>query len=163
MTDGIFRLKSLKHNPKTAAGNRTVPLSEHMLELLLDWKARAQRTDPEDLVFGTRNGIPVSSNKLIRRQILPACEKLGLPRSTWLTFRRTYSSWSHQSGIPDKVIAELMGHANVYTQVMDESRRTAAGKIGSVLFIFLENRSSNSLFEKWLNCRIEWGIPIRGG
>ena len=83
-------------SPKTAAGNRRVPLSEHMLELLLDWKASARRTDPEDLVFGTRNGTPVSSNNLIRRQILPACEKLGLPRCTWLTFRRTYSSWSHQ-------------------------------------------------------------------
>ena len=131
-------------SPKTAAGNRTVPLSERMLELLLDWKARVRQTDPEDLVFGTRNGTPVSSNNLIRRQIQPTCEKLGLPRCTWLTFRRTFSSWSHQSGIPDKVIAELMGHANVYTtlnvytQVMDESRRTAAGKIGSTLFSIVQ-------------------------
>jgi hypothetical protein len=39
-----------------------------------------------------------------------------------------------------KVVAQLMGHAkvdttlNVYTQVLDDSVRTAAGKIGSELF-----------------------------
>ena len=42
------------------------------------------------------------------------------------------------------MIAELMGHANVYTtlnvytQVMDESRRTAAGKIGNALFSIVQ-------------------------
>ena len=131
-------------SPKTKAGNRTVPLPEHMLALLMEWKTKTRRTDPEDLVFGARNGTPVSSNNLLRRQILPACETLGLPRSTWLTFRRTYSSWSHQTGVPDKVIAELMGHANVYTtlnvytQVMDESRRDAAGRIGRELFSIVQ-------------------------
>ena len=131
-------------SPKTKAGNRVVPLSARMLDWLMEWKAKARRTDPDDLVFGARNGTPVSSGNLLRRQILPACEKLGLPRSTWLTFRRTYSSWSHQNGVPDKVIAELMGHANVYTtlnvytQVMDESRRAAAGKIGRELFSIVQ-------------------------
>src|SRR5437667_5255729 len=32
-----------------------------------------------------------------------------------LTFRRTYSSWSHDKGVPGKVVAQLMGHANVDT------------------------------------------------
>ena len=31
----------------------------------------------------------------------------------WLTFRRTYSSWSHDQGVPGKVAAQLMGHAKV--------------------------------------------------
>jgi len=46
-----------------------------------------------------------------RRHVFPACERLGLPRATWLTFRRTYSSWSHDKGVPGKVVAQLMGHA----------------------------------------------------
>jgi integrase len=65
---------------------------------------------------------------------------LGLPNATWLTFRRTYSSWSHDKGVPGKVVAQLMGHANVdttlnvYTQVLDGSLRTAVEKVGSELF-----------------------------
>ena len=70
----------------------------------------------------------------------PACNELGLPHATWLTFRRTYSSWSHDKGVPGKVVAQLMGHANVdttlnvYTQVLDGSVRDAVEKIGGELF-----------------------------
>jgi hypothetical protein len=65
---------------------------------------------------------------------------LEIPRATWLTFRRTYSSWSHDRGVPGKVVAQLMGHANVdttlnvYTQVLDGSVRAAVEKIGDELF-----------------------------
>ena len=39
----------------------------------------------------------------------PACATLGLKRVSWLTLRRTYSSWAHEKGVPGKVIAQLMG------------------------------------------------------
>ena len=71
--------------------------------------------------------------------VFPACDRLGLPRTTWLTFRRTYSSWSHEKGVPGKVTAQLMGHANVdttlnvYTQVLDGSVREAVERVGGEL------------------------------
>jgi integrase len=95
------------------------------------WKQRAARTDGEALVFGTRTGKSISPNNVLRRAIFPACKALGLPNATWLTFRRTYSSWSHDKGVPGKVVAQLMGHANVdttlnvYTQVL---RLAACGR-----------------------------------
>jgi len=64
----------------------------------------------------------------------------ALPSATWLTFRRTYSSWSHDQGVPGKMVARLMGHANVnttlnvYTQVLDGSLRAAVDKVGGELF-----------------------------
>lgn len=98
----------------------------------MKWKAQAKRTAPENLIFSTRSGKPISPNNILRRFVFPACESLGLPRATWLTFRRTYSSWAHARGVPDKVLSGLMGHSkvyttlNVYTQVMDDSLRAAA-------------------------------------
>src|SRR2546425_2742075 len=83
---------------------------------------------------------PISPNNVLRRSIFPACEALELPHATWLTFRRTYSSWSHDKGVPGKVVAQLMGHANVdttlnvYTQVLDGSLRAAVEKVGDELF-----------------------------
>ncbi len=71
-------------------------------------------------------------------------QSLRLPRATWLTFRRTYSSWTHVKGVPQKVIAELMGHSNVYTtlnvytQVMDGSLRGAVNKVGEELFSIVQ-------------------------
>ena len=126
--------------PKTAAGARQIPVSDTTLRLLLEWKAYAKNTEREALVFATRLGTPISPNNMLRRSIFPACDRLGLPHATWLTFRRTYSSWSHDKGVPGKVVAQLMGHANVdttlnvYTQVLDGSVRDAVEKIGGELF-----------------------------
>ncbi|HET9387210.1 MAG TPA: site-specific integrase [Gemmatimonadales bacterium] len=126
--------------PKTAAGVRQIPLSEAAVKLMVDWRAHVKRTEPESLVFSTWSGKPISPNNVVRRWIVPACEALGLKRVTWLTLRRTYSSWAHEKGVPAKVIAQLMGHAkvdttlNVYTQVVDGSLRRAADAVGSELF-----------------------------
>ena len=83
---------------------------------------------------------PISPHNVTRRWIVPACTKLGLPKATWLTFRRTYASWSHDKGVLGKVVAKLMGHTNadvtlnVYTQAMDDSLRTAVDRVGNELF-----------------------------
>ena len=87
----------------------------------------------------------MSPNNVLRRAIFPACKALGLPNATWLTFRRTYSSWSHDKGVPGKVVAQLMGHANVdttlnvYTQVLDGSLRAAVDRVGSELFTIVHD------------------------
>ena len=126
--------------PKTTAGSRRIPLSDMAQQLIVEWKALAKNTAPDALVFSTRRGKPISPNNVLRRSIFPTCEQLQLPHTTWLTFRRTYSSWSHDKGVPGKVIAQLMGHSNVdttlnvYTQVLDGSMRDAVEKIGSELF-----------------------------
>jgi integrase len=131
--------------PKTAAGIRQIPLSHGALKLVAVWKARAKRTEPDGLVFSTWSGKPISPNNILRQQIFPACEALGLKRATWLTFRRTYSSWAHEKGVPGKVVAQLMGHAkvdttlNVYTQVIDGALRAAVDKVGSELFTIVHN------------------------
>jgi integrase len=125
--------------PKTAAGNRRVPLSPAARTLVSDWRSRTKRSAPDDLVFATWSGRPISPNNVLRAAVFPVCGSLGLPRATWLTFRRTYASWAHEVGMPGKVIAQLMGHAkvdttlNVYAQVLDGSVREAAERVGSRL------------------------------
>ncbi|MEP6918189.1 MAG: tyrosine-type recombinase/integrase [Acidobacteriota bacterium] len=105
----------------------------------------AKSAAADALVFSTWSGKPISPNNVARQQIFPACEALSLNRATWLTFRRTYSSWAHEQGVPGKVVAQLMGHAkvdttlNVYTQVVDGALRTAVDKIGSGLFTIVHN------------------------
>jgi integrase len=126
--------------PKTAAGVRRIPLSGAAIKLIVDWRARVKRREPEALMFSTWSGKPISPNNVVRRWIVPACDALSITRVTWLTLRRTYSSWAHEKGVPGKVIAQLMGHAkvdttiNVYTQVIDGSLRRAADTVGSELF-----------------------------
>jgi integrase len=65
-------------------------------DLLGAWKTGAKRIAPEDLVFSTWSGKPISPNNVLRRWVFPACATLGMPKAKWLTFRRTYSSWAHE-------------------------------------------------------------------
>ena len=132
--DGVF------DTPKTEAGHRQNPLSASALRLIGGWRQRVGGSEPQSLVFSTRGGDAISPNNVLRRSIFPACDALRLRRATWLTFRRTYSSWSHDQGVPGKVVAQLMGHTNVdvtmnvYTQVLDGSLRAAVEKVGDELF-----------------------------
>jgi len=124
--------------PKTQAGLRRVPLSAAAVQVIEIWRRRVDAADPDALVFSTWSGKPISPNNVLK-PIVVAAKALGLPKLSWLTFRRTYSSWAHEKGVPGKVVATLMGHSkvdttlNVYTQVLDDSLRGAAEKVGSEL------------------------------
>jgi integrase len=143
ITEGVYEGEF--SSPKTAAGNRRIPLSEFAAELLLSWKRKAQQTEEDSLIFGTRSGKPISPNNVLRRWVFPACNALKLQHATWLTFRRTYCSWAHDKGVPEKIVAELMGHANVsttlnvYTQVVQESLKVAVNRIGEELFSIVQS------------------------
>jgi integrase len=125
--------------PKTVAGVRMLPMPARAVTLLRSWRELVSRREPDDLVFATVTGKPISPNNVLRRWVFPACDTLKLARTSWLTFRRTYSSWAHEHGVPSKVVAELMGHAkvdttlNVYTQVIDGAKVAAAQVIGNGL------------------------------
>jgi integrase len=84
--EGVF------DDPKTTASLRTIPLPDAALELLTALKARTTRTAAQELIFSTVSGKPISPNNVLRRWVWPACQAAELPRVTWLTFRRTYSS-----------------------------------------------------------------------
>ena len=115
-------------------------LPDAALQLLGAWKARAKRTAAHELIFSSVSGKPISPNNVLRRWVWPACQAADLQRATWLTFRRTYSSWAHDKGVPAKLVAQIMGHTkvdttmNVYTQVLDGAARLAADRVGSELF-----------------------------
>lgn len=136
--EGIF------DTPKTVAGLRRVPLSAGAVQLIEAWQRRVTPIDLEALVFAAWSGKPISPNNVLKH-IVSAADALGLPKLSWLTFRRTYSSWAHDKGVPRKVVAALMGHTkidttvNVYTQVLDGSLRAAAEKVGSELITIDHN------------------------
>src|SRR5437667_2361399 len=89
-------------DPKTEAGFRTVAIPVEVMTLLDVWKAASTRTNPSDFIFATRNGKLENANNILRRHVYPACDALGIRRANWLTFRRTFSTWSHKNGIPPR-------------------------------------------------------------
>ncbi len=102
--------------PKTDAGVRMVYVPAPVLALLWEWKKVSSRTKPTDFIFATRSGALESPGNILRRHVFPACDRLGLPRATWITFRRTFSTWSHQNHVPARDLAEMLGQSGVRIQ-----------------------------------------------
>lgn len=124
--------------PKTEAGSRRLPLDQWTLNLLSNWRRKTKHGMPDDFIFGTRTGRQETPGNILARYVQPACVEMKLPKATWNTFRRTFSTLLHKEAIPAKTIAEMMGHAQVSTQFIyiqgDEGmKRVAAAKIGSEL------------------------------
>jgi integrase len=132
-------------SPTTEGGQPSIPLSEAALALIEEQKRRVKQIEPRRLVFSTRGGMPISPDNVLRRSIFPVRDALKLKRTTWLTFRRTYSSWLHDQGVLGKVIAPLMGHANVdttlnvCTQVLNGSLGAAVVTIESKFFTIVHH------------------------
>jgi len=124
--------------PKTEAGIRTIDLHPWVLDLILDWVTRGRKRNPDDFLFGTRNNRLENSNNILRRHVFPACDAIGVPHATWLTFRRTFQTLAHHAGIPARTIADIVGHADVgtqfiYIQPADAMKRVAVDRVGNQL------------------------------
>ena len=79
--------------------------------------------------------------------MFPTCAALDLRRTTWMTFRRTWSTWAHEQGARLKIMARVMGHTkvdttiNIYAQVNDESVRAAVAPVDDKLFRIVQSRT----------------------
>ena len=127
-------------SPKTQKARRTIPLGPRTIDALKAHRTLVTRTEPEDLVFGNRNGDPLRESKLLRKVLQPAAERAGLGRVTWHQFRHVHSSLLNDLRVPVKIAQEQLGHAsisttlNIYTHVVDASHRKAIEAVENELF-----------------------------
>ena len=145
--------------PKTQGSIRIIPLSQPAVRMLNAWFEAATKKAPEDFIFSTNTGKPKEPRQIVRDYILPVCRELGLPRASWLTFRRTFATWADENGASAKQRGELMGNsaeinANVYTQTTDEGLRRAVEDVGEALSSAKKNEqlfTDCSLLTAWVN------------
>ena len=115
---------------KAKSRRRDVPLSRSVVSALLELKSASKHSGPEDLVFVTRNGTPLSERNLLRRALKPAGVKLGIPWLSWHVFRHTHATLGEQIGMALSDRQAQMGHGDVrmtmhYTHSdMDRRRRS---------------------------------------
>jgi integrase len=84
--------------PKTQRSNRVIPIGDEassVLRALCDAPIK-----PEDLVFATQQGQPLSRHNVLRRQLRPACKKLGLHGITWHSLRHSHATLLDSVGAP---------------------------------------------------------------
>ena len=123
---------------KTKRSDRQVPMSPVVLSALREWKAMNPRK-PEDLVFSTRTGKPLSDGNLLKRFIYPACDRLNIPRVSWHMFRHLHGTLLSHLGVPVAVAQAQLGHADpritlsIYTHVLPDAQRDAVQRLENFL------------------------------
>ena len=127
-------------SPKTRSSQRVIPLSECLGKTLEAHRSRSIRTDPEDLVFATPKGTPLSSKNLYNRVLAPACDRIKQPRVSWHSFRHTHATQLAELGESIKTAQALLGHSdlettlNTYAHAIPGSQRRAVERVAGVLF-----------------------------
>lgn len=160
------QMKDVFHSPKTKNSCRTIRLLDSTLELLKQHKeyqeiekAAAGSSwcpveDGENLVFTTKNGGPVRGlnvaetlngyvRKINKREKKLAAQESREPvifeRITPHTLRHTFATRAFESGIPPKVVQQILGHSSLemtmdlYTHVTEDVQSKEIQKL-SVFF-----------------------------
>ncbi len=138
--------KAVESSPKTAAGRRSVPLDGQLVALLRAHKSRqAQEKLAAGSAYGTGGwlfsdelGTPHHPDTL-SEWFAAKVTALGLPRIRLHDTRHTAASLMLASGVPVKVVSELLGHASptitlgIYAHVMPGMAEEAGAALSASL------------------------------
>jgi integrase len=108
----IERGRRVKAEPKSAAGQREVPLTD---ELVARLSRHMARRDLAGLLFTESDGRPLDYSNWLKRVWNPAVRRAELdePRPTPHDCRHSYGSWLAEQGVPPHEIRDLMGHGSL--------------------------------------------------
>ena len=94
---------------------RTMALPADLVGQLTDW-ITARRLRPDDLLFATHEGTPISRNTFRTRVWLPAVRASGVDFDVRVhDLRHAHASWLLAGGSDLKSVMDRMGHAQITT------------------------------------------------
>jgi integrase len=108
-TDGLgYAVK-----PKTINAERRIPISQEMANLLMEYKKTAKYNKPNDYVFSSATGTPLSKSVLTRllKRIREGCHFDN--SVTYHSLRSCYATLLVEKGILPKELMRRMGHSKI--------------------------------------------------
>ena len=126
--------------PKTRSSRRAIPMSLALQEAFKLYRVPCGRSAPQDLVFCTTKGTPLSPKNLRNRALAPTCDALSLPRVSWHSFRHGNATLLGEVGESIKTAQAILGHSdiettlNTYMHAIPDSQRRAVERVAGVLF-----------------------------
>jgi integrase len=97
-------------HPKTQKSTRVVSVPSFAAEVIRQRLVVVGPEGPDQLLFFTRNGTPLTTNN-IRRRLRAVLSEAGIEGVTPHAFRRTVATVLHRASGPD-LAAELLGHTS---------------------------------------------------
>jgi len=125
-------------SPKSNASAATLPIGPKLAFVLAQHLARRERST--GFLFANARGCPLDPKYLARKLLYPAQGSLGLPRFSWHTLRHLHATRLSARNVPVRIAQAQLRHRdpaltlNVYTHVIEESRRRAVEQVEEDLF-----------------------------
>jgi len=112
--------QSVWHNqvgePKREKSKGTIPVIAQ-LRLFLDQHRASSGNPSRGFIFRNSLGNPLNLDLLVTEVLRPALEAEKIPWHGWHAFRRGLATNLHRLGVSDKVIQQILRHANVTTTI----------------------------------------------
>ena len=110
-------VKQLVADVKTEASGRTMPVADHLLELLKHWKQVSQFSGPEDWIFASpvKLGRQPLSYTHVWENLNKASRVAGIGHLSSHAFRNAFRTWIDAVGTTLGVQQRLMRHASITT------------------------------------------------
>lgn len=92
------------------------------------------------MVFCTPTGTPLSDKNLYNRVLAPTCDRVGLSRVSWHSFRHTNATLLGEVGESVNTSQAILGHSdlettlNTYMHAIPNSQRRAVERVAGILF-----------------------------
>lgn len=102
--------------PKREKSKGTIPVIAQ-LKLFLDRRRVSSGNPSRGFIFRNPLGKPMNLDLLVREAIRPALEAEKIPWYGWHAFRRGLATNLHRLRVSDKVIQQILRHANVTTTI----------------------------------------------
>ena len=111
-------------DPKSAAGTRTISISDMVINVLREWRLQCPRGEL-DLVFPTKSGKVVEHANIVHQNLSPAQVRAGVvdgngkPKYGLHCLRHFYASWcinSRRDGgleLAPKIVQQRLGHSSI--------------------------------------------------
>ncbi len=135
--------------PKGQHEPRLLPLPQWVLHRLLSLRQWYGDPDPEQVIFASRVGTPLSPPNVLNRQIYPACDRLGIPRFGFHAVRRGLTTEQVAEGTDVVTLQRWLGHKDPATTtrhyIMPDALRikTAVNARGEKLFTTVHQNAPN--------------------
>jgi len=110
---------------KTAAGMRTIPLSQPLVLMLKEWKLRTKRKKADELVFPNKRGWYTGHDNMVKRKFLPLFDLLVKKhqeerknseppaRFNWHALRHFAVSCWIEANLSPKTVQTFAGHSSL--------------------------------------------------
>ena len=132
----------VQDGPKTRRSERRVPLAAFLIAAIQAWMVK--RPAGSSWLFPSEAGTPYHDRNLLRREVWPICDRLGIPRFGWHSCRHSFTTYGGNYGVPMPILQSVLGHTSaettmIYTHPLEEAQRQAVEKLATILFPSVPN------------------------